>query len=337
METGHTEEQLRGVLSAVEGAKAKAHVIPGAQNTAVAVTGNVGPLDVRLFEDLPGVREAIPVSSAYRLAGREARRADTVISLAGGKVRIGGSALVVIAGPCAVESEEQTLRIAKQVARAGARILRGGAFKPRTSPYSFQGLGLAGLKILASARQATGLPVVTEILDPRSLDIVCEYADILQIGARNMQNFALLKEVGRVRKPVMLKRGFSATIEEWLAAAEYILAEGNPDVMLCERGIRTFVGSARARTTLDLNAVPVVKRRSHLPILVDPSHGTGMRDKVAPMARAAVAAGAHGIMVEVHDRPEEALSDGPQALSPEAFARLMGELRAMGPILGFTV
>ncbi len=335
MESGFTPEHLDAVLAAVSRAGYRGHVIPGAASTAIGVTGNVAPVDPRPFEVLPGVKQTIPVTKPYKLAGRDFRHADTVVSLAGGRATVGGGTLAVIAGPCAVESEEQTLRIARAVAAAGARCLRGGAFKPRTSPYAFQGLGVEGLKILAAARAETGLPVATEVLDPRSVEVVAEYADILQVGARNMQNFALLKEVGQVRRPVMLKRGLSATIDEWLMSAEYILAEGNPDVILCERGIRTF--SSHTRNTLDLNAVPVVRKLSHLPVLVDPSHGTGLRDKVVPLARAAAAVGAHGLLIEVHDRPDEALCDGAQAVTPDTFASLMRDLAAMGRVLGFSL
>ncbi|MCM2304213.1 MAG: 3-deoxy-7-phosphoheptulonate synthase, partial [Elusimicrobia bacterium] len=245
---------------------------------------------------------------------------------------IGGPGLVVIAGPCAVESEEQMLRIARRVKAAGAQMLRGGAFKPRTSPYAFQGMGKKGLQLLALARKETGLPVVTEVLDQRTLADVAEYADVLQVGARNMQNFALLKELGQLKKPIMLKRGLSATLDEWLMSAEYLLSEGNKNIFLCERGIRAF--SDHARNTLDLNVVPAVKEMSHLPIIVDPSHATGVRARVAPMARAAVAAGAHGIMIEVHDRPDQALCDGPQALHPDDFATLMVDLAAIAGALG---
>jgi len=246
-------------------------------------------------------------------------------------VVIGGLEVVVMAGPCAVESEEQTLRIAEQVRSAGAHLFRGGAFKPRTSPYSFQGLGLEGLKILAKAREASGLPIVTEAIDAESIGMVEEYADIIQLGARNMQNFALLRSAGRARKPVLLKRGMSATLDEFFLAAEYIMSEGNYDVILCERGIRTFAD--HTRNTLDLSIVPAVKRISHLPIIVDPSHGTGKRHKVAPMSRASVAVGADGLIIEVHDQPEKALSDGPQALLPESFAELMEELRRLAPVV----
>nr|MDQ5873520.1 3-deoxy-7-phosphoheptulonate synthase [Acidobacteriota bacterium] len=301
-----------------------------AQRTAIGITGNRGSVESAAFENLPGVAEVIPVTAAYKLVSREAKREDTVVSIGG--VAVGGPRVVVVAGPCAVESEEQALSIAHAVRASGATLYRGGAFKPRTSPYSFQGLGEAGLKILAKVREETGLPIVTEVLDTDSAELVAEYADCLQIGARNMQNFALLKKVGRLRKPVLLKRGMSATIEEFLLSAEYLLAEGNYEVVLCERGVRTFAN--HTRNTLDLSAIPYVKRISHLPILVDPSHGTGKRLKVLPMSRASIAAGSDGLLIEVHDRPEAALSDGPQALLPEMFTQLMKEVRLLAPVVG---
>jgi 3-deoxy-7-phosphoheptulonate synthase len=331
MDAMHTDEQLQAVVKKIKGMGYKANVIPGAQNVAVGITGNPHALDPGAFEILPGVKQVLRVTKPYKLSGRDFKHEDTVFRI--GKASMGGNQFVVIAGPCAVESEEQTLRIARFVARAGAHCLRGGAYKPRTSPYAFQGLGEDGLKILAAAREETGLPVVTEVLDQWSLEKVVEYVDVLQIGTRNMQNFALLKDVGKAKKPVMLKRGFSATIDEWLQAAEYLLSEGTNDIFLCERGIRTF--SSHTRNTLDLSAVPVVKQLSHLPIIVDPSHGVGARDKVLPLARAAAAVGAHGIMLDVHDRPEEALCDGPQALLPDQFTLLMRDLRAMSQALGF--
>jgi 3-deoxy-7-phosphoheptulonate synthase len=330
MQSDHTKAELEGVLKKVRSLKLQPHVIPGKQSVAVGITGNAGALDPRLFDGLPGVREAVRVTRPYKLSGRDFKHEDTIIPI--GPYRRGGSELIVIAGPCAVESEEQMMRIAHAVKKAGAQMLRGGAFKPRTSPYAFQGLGKKGLQLLAKARKETGLPIVTEVLDQRSLDDVAEYADVLQIGARNMQNFALLKEIGKLRKPVMLKRGLSATLDEWLMSAEYLLSEGNKDVFLCERGIRSF--SDHARNTLDLNVVPAVKELSHLPIIVDPSHATGVRARVAPMARAAVAAGAHGLMIEVHDRPDQALCDGPQALHPDAFAILMRDIAAIGAAIG---
>jgi 3-deoxy-7-phosphoheptulonate synthase len=325
-----TPEQIRGVVEAVEARGYKAHPIPGAQRTAIGITGNKGAEEAPVFETLPGVLEVIPVTHAYKLVSREVKPDDSVVKVGG--VPIGGPELAVVAGPCAVESREQLLTVARAIKAAGAQILRGGAYKPRTSPYSFQGLGEEGLKLLAEARDATGLPVVTEALDSESMDLVERYADAIQIGARNMQNFSLLKRAGRARKPVVLKRGMSATLEEFLMSAEYILAEGNYQVILCERGVRTF--SDHSRNTLDLAVVPAVKRMSHLPILVDPSHGTGRREKVAPLSRAAAAVGADGVMIEVHHDPNRALSDGPQSITPDMFEELMRELRQIAPVIG---
>ena len=325
-----TPAQIQGVVAAVEARGFRAHPIPGGQRTAIGVTGNRGTSEAPAFEGLPGVLEVIPVTHAYKLVSREVKAEDTVVQL--GTVRVGGPELVVMAGPCAVESREQMLTVARAVKQAGAQVLRGGAFKPRTSPYSFQGLGEEGLKILAEAREATGLPVVTEAVDAEGVELVARYADAIQIGARNMQNFSLLKCAGRARKPVVLKRGMSANLEEFLMSAEYILAEGNYEVILCERGVRTF--SDFSRNTLDLAVVPAVKRLSHLPILVDPSHGTGRREKVAPLSRAAAAVGADGLMIEVHHDPDRALSDGPQSITPEMFETLVRELRQIAPVIG---
>jgi 3-deoxy-7-phosphoheptulonate synthase len=322
--------QIRGVVEAIEARGFKAHPIPGAQRTAIGITGNKGALDAPIFESLPGVLEVIPVSHAYKLVSREVKTEDSVVQV--GSVPVGGPELTIVAGPCAVESMEQTLTVARAIKAAGAHILRGGAFKPRTSPYSFQGLGEEGLKILAEARAATGLPVVTEALDNEGIDLVERYADAIQIGARNMQNFSLLKRAGRSSKPVVLKRGMSATLEEFLMSAEYILSEGNYQVILCERGVRTF--SDFSRNTLDLAIVPAVKKISHLPILVDPSHGTGRREKVAPLSRAAAAVGADGLMIEVHHDPNRALSDGPQSITPDMFAELVTDLRQIAPVIG---
>jgi 3-deoxy-7-phosphoheptulonate synthase len=330
MDAAATAEDIRRIVETIEGMGLQAHAIPGAQRTAIGITGNRGPVEPTAFENLPGVAEVIPVSAPYKLVSREAKRESTIVPVGG--VPIGGSRLAVVAGPCAVESEEQAVEIGRRVRAAGATHYRGGAYKPRTSPYSFQGLGEKGLKILAKVRQETGLPIITEVLDTETTDLVAEYADGLQIGARNMQNFSLLKRVGRVRKPVLLKRGMSATIEELLLSAEYLLAEGNYDVILCERGVRTFAD--HTRNTLDLSAIPYVQRISHLPILVDPSHGTGKRQKVVPLSRAAVAVGADGLLIEVHHQPEAALSDGPQALLPEMFVQLMKELRILAPVVG---
>jgi 3-deoxy-7-phosphoheptulonate synthase len=325
-----TPEQIRGVVAAIEARGYKAHPVPGGERTAIGITGNRSAEDLPAFEGLPGVLEVIPVSHAYKLVSREVKAENTVVSIGG--VRVGGPALVLVAGPCAVESREQMLTVARMVRESGAHRRRGGAFKPRTSPYSFQGLGEEGLKILAEAREATGLPVVTEAVDSESMDLVERYADAIQIGARNMQNFSLLKRAGRARKPVILKRGMSATLEEFLMSAEYILSEGNYEVVLCERGVRTF--SDFSRNTLDLAVVPAVKDMSHLPILVDPSHGTGRRDKVSPLSRAAVAVGADGLMVEVHHDPSRALSDGPQSITPDMFGALVRELRQIAPVIG---
>jgi 3-deoxy-7-phosphoheptulonate synthase len=312
------------------------HKMPGAQRIAVAITGNPGPVDPGLFQHLPGVAEAVSISKPFKLASRETHPDDTVISIktatATAPSNIGGGVFGIIAGPCAVETREQTLAAARAAKAAGATFLRGGAYKPRTSPYSFQGTKLDGLKILAEARHETGLPVVTEVVDTTHIDKVAEYADVLQIGTRNAQNFALLEAVSQIRKPVLLKRGMSSTIQEFLMAAEYIVKGGNYQVILCERGIRTF--EPMTRNTLDLGSIPLIKRLSHLPIVVDPSHGTGDSLLVRPMARAALAAGADGIMVDVHPEPERALCDGPQSLRPGEFAELMVTLRKIGDILG---
>jgi 3-deoxy-7-phosphoheptulonate synthase len=328
-----TEEQIRGVVRAIEARGFRAHPIPGVQRTAIGVTGNRGAVEAPALESLPGVLEVIPVTHAYKLVSREVKPEDSVVRI--GNVAVGGVDLVVVAGPCAVESLEQTLRVAREVKKGGAHLLRGGAYKPRTSPYAFQGLGEEGLRILAEARELTGLPVVTEAVDVEGVDLVERYADAIQIGARNMQNFSLLKRVGRSHKPVVLKRGMSATLEEFLMSAEYILSEGNYKVVLCERGVRTF--SDFSRNTLDLSVVPAVKSLSHLPILVDPSHGTGRREKVTPLSRAAAAVGADGLMVEVHHDPDRALSDGPQSITPETFGVLMSELRQIVTVLGRTL
>jgi len=325
-----TPEEIRGVVAAIEARGWKAHPIPGAQRTAIGITGNRGAVDAPVFESLPGVLEVIPVTHAYKLVSREVKAENSVVLIGG--VAVGGPGLVIAAGPCAVESHDQMLTVARRVKQAGAHILRGGAFKPRTSPYSFQGLGEEGLQILAAAREETGLPVVTEALDSEGVDLIERYADCIQIGARNMQNFSLLKRAGRAKKPVLLKRGLAATLEEFLMSAEYILSEGNYEVVLCERGVRTF--SDFSRNTLDLAVVPAVKSVSHLPILVDPSHGTGRRDKVSPLSRAAVAVGADGLIVEVHHDPNRALSDGPQSITPEMFDGLVRELRQIAPVIG---
>ena len=328
MEKEASDEDILGVVAKIEALGYVAQPIAGGERTAIGILRNPGPVDPALFVDLPGVQEAIPVSRPYKLVSREMKREDTVVELPGG-VKIGGGHFVIMAGPCAVESELQALTIARAVKAAGAHVFRGGAFKPRTSPYSYQGLEEEGLKILARVRAETGLPVVTEAIDHRSLELVMEYADIIQIGARNMQNFSLLRRAGQARKPVLLKRGMSATLEEFFMAAEYVLSEGNTQVILCERGVRG-IGS-HARNTLDLAAIPFVKRESHLPIIADPSHAAGRRLLVAPLARGAVAVGADGLMIEVHHDPAHALSDGPQSLYPQQFATLMQEIAGLRP------
>jgi len=307
--------------------------IPGATRLAIGITGNQGPVDPGIFTVMAGVADAVPVSKPWKLVSREVKPDDTVVKI--GTAQIGGGKFGVIAGPCAVESKEQVDAAAVAVKQAGAHFLRGGAFKPRTSPYGFQGLKEEGLKILAAAREKTGLPIVTEVMDTRDVDLVARYADVLQVGARNMQNFSLLEAVGGQKKAVMLKRGLSATINEFLLAAEYILKQGNYSVILCERGIRTF--ETMTRNTLDLGSIPLIKRLTHLPIIVDPSHGTGDRASVPALARAAVAMGADGLMVEVHPQPEKALSDGPQSLTPDGFAKLMDSVRAIAGVVGLAV
>ena len=330
MEAAATAEQIAVVVSHIERVGLKALPIPGAHRTAIAVTGSQALKDPLVVENFPGVKEVIQVTQPYKLVSREAKPDDTVVSVGG--VDVGGEGVIVVGGPCAVESLDQTRTIAEGIKRAGGQLFRGGAYKPRTSPYSFQGLGEPGLEILARVREEFDLPVVTEAIDHDSLQLVDRYADCIQIGARNMQNFALLKSAGRAKKPVLLKRGMSATLEELLLSAEYIMAEGNYNVILCERGVRTFAD--HTRNTLDLSVVPAIKRMSHLPILVDPSHGTGKRNKVLPMSRAAIAVGADGVLIEVHHKPEEALSDGPQAILPAAFEQLVREVDAIAQVLG---
>ena len=331
MRHGATDAEIQRVVAVIEELGYKASRMPGAQRTAVGLVGNDGRVDASRLEALPGVQEIIHVSKPYKQVSREWKSENTVVRLPGG-VAVGGTDVVAIAGPCSVESERQILEAARQVREAGAVILRGGAWKPRTSPYAFQGLGRPGLQLLAKAREETGLLICTEAMDPEGVGYVAEVADIIQTGARNMQNFSLLKAAGRVKKPVLLKRGMSATIEELLLSAEYLLAEGNHDVILCERGIRGF--DAATRNVFDLTAIPVVHKLSHLPIIADPSHGTGLRDKVIPMARAAVAAGADGIIVEVHPHPDQALSDGAQSLFPDQFTQLMREVRVIAEVIG---
>jgi len=333
METGATTEMVEKVCKVIEQMGMTAHSMPGAQRTAIGITGNKARVDSDRILTMAGVREIIHVTKPYKLVSREFFPDNSVIDVGG--VKFGGKEVVIIAGPCSVESREQSMIIAEKVAAAGARVFRGGAFKPRTSPYSFPGLGKKGLEILAEVRDKFKLPVVTEAIDTETIDLVAEYADIVQIGARNMQNYSLLRRAGKLDRPILLKRGMSATLEELLMAAEYIMAEGNHRVILCERGVRTFAD--HTRNTLDLSAIPFVKRMSHLPIICDPSHGTGRKDKVLPLSRASIAVGADGIMVEVHHNPAEALSDGPQAITPDDFVRLMNDMRRLSTVLDRTV
>ncbi|MBN1161382.1 MAG: 3-deoxy-7-phosphoheptulonate synthase [Dehalococcoidales bacterium] len=329
MRNDATEEQVQAVIREIEKMGLRGVPMPGAIRTAVCVLGNKGPVDAALFLALEGVKEAIPVTRPYKLVSRETHQESTVITV--GDVKIGGGEPVIMAGPCAVESEEQALTIARFVKKCGASIFRGGAFKPRTSPYSFQGIGEKGLKILEKVRQETGLYVVTEATDTENLAAVEKHTDIIQIGARNMQNYSLLRLAGRAKKPILLKRGMAATIEEWLMAAEYIMSEGNPRVILCERGIRTFADTTR--NTLDLSAIPSIKEASHLPIIIDPSHAAGRRDYVIPLSRGAIAVGADGLLVEVHNDPTHALSDGMQSLYPQQFEQLMKEIERLKQFL----
>jgi 3-deoxy-7-phosphoheptulonate synthase len=331
MRHGALEEDIRRVVATIEEMGYQARPMPGKQRTTVGLVGNDGRVDGSRLAALTGVQEIIHVTKPYKQVSREWKPDSTVIRLSGG-LTVGGDEVVVMAGPCSVESEQQILEAARSVREAGATVLRAGAFKPRSSPYSFQGLGRAGLKLLARAREETGLLIVTEAMDGEGMDWVAEVADIIQIGARNMQNYSLLKHAGRAGKPILLKRGLSATIQELLLSAEYILAEGNPHVILCERGVRGF--DPATRNLFDLSALPVVHGLSHLPIVADPSHGTGHRDMVIPMARAAVAAGADGLLVEVHPSPDRALSDGAQSLYPEQFERMMKETRLIAEAIG---
>ena len=325
MKADATDGQIEAVVRVIEELGYRAHPMRGASRTAIGITGNQGAVDASRFENLAGVSEAIRVSKPYKLITLDLQPVKTIVRV--GDAEIGGDELAIIAGPCAIESRTQAFAIAETVRRSGARFFRGGAFKPRTSPYAFQGLGEEGLRILAEVRDIYGLRIVTEALDEPGVDLVERYADVIQIGARSMQNFTLLRRVGRSRLPVLLKRGLSATLDEWLLAAEYIMSEGNYQVVLCERGIRTF--SQHTRNTLDLAAIPAVRRLSHLPVIVDPSHGTGKNFMVTPLARAGVAVGADGLIVEVHDQPNQALSDGAQALTPEQFEQLVAEVRAI--------
>lgn len=331
MKAQATEEEIAAVCEHIEQLGFRPHPLPGAQRTAIGITGNQGEVDRGNLECLSGVAEVIRVSKPYKLASRDVKDENTVIRFPGTNAVIGGTNLAVVAGPCSIESREQAFAIAEQVAASGAQFFRGGAFKPRTSPYAFQGMGIEALRIMAEIRAAFGLRIITEAIDNESLEMVEAYADVIQIGARNMQNFSLLKRAGRCRKPVLVKRGMSATLDEFLMAAEYVLSEGNYQVILCERGVRTFAD--HTRNTLDLSIVPAVQRLSHLPILVDPSHGTGKRNKVLPLARAAVAVGADGVMVEVHHQPDKALSDGPQSIYPDQFALMMDEIEQIAPIV----
>jgi len=321
-------EEVDAVVAAIEARGYAARPIPGGDRVSIGILHNRGAVDPSPFQGMPGVKDLIPVTRPYKLVSREFKPEDTVVRV--GDVAIGGPDLILMAGPCAIESEAQAMTIAGHVKAAGAHLFRGGAYKPRTSPYSFQGLGEEGLKILVKIREETGMPVVTEVMDEETFDRVEAYADVIQIGTRNMQNFALLRRAGQASKPVLLKRGMSAVIDEWLMAAEYILEGGNDRVILCERGVRTFV--KHSRNTLDLSAVPVVRRESHLPIIVDPSHAAGYRDQVIPLSRAAVAAEAHGLMVEVHHEPEKAMSDGAQSLYPHQFESLCRQVKAIHDI-----
>ena len=330
MRKGYTEEELTGILKRLEDIGLSGHTIVGVERTVVGVVGQVYPGLADDLETMPGVDDIVPISKPYKLSSREFKPDNTTIKV--GDVVIGGGRTVVMAGPCAVESEEQLMATAQAVKAAGAHILRGGAFKPRTSPYSFRGLEEKGLQILKAAREETGLPIITEVMTVRDVELVARYADILQIGARNVQNFFLLEEVGRVGKPVLLKRGFASTVEDWLLSAEYIISQGNREVILCERGIRTF--ETATRNTMDLSAIPLVKRFSHLPVVSDPSHGTGKWYLVEPMAMASIAAGADGLLLEVHPNPDRALSDGAESLTFENFRRLMERAKGVSEALG---
>ncbi len=334
MKHGATTAEIDAVVAAIEEMGYEARPMPGAQRTAVGLVGNDGRVDSSRISALSGVAQVIHVTQPYKQVSREWRPENTIVTIVPG-VDVGGSEVVIMAGPCSVESEAQIVLAAQQVKAAGASCLRGGAFKPRSSPYSFQGLGKVGLEYLATAKRETGLAIVTEAMDEAGAELVAEHADCIQIGARNMQNYSLLKFVGTLGKPVLLKRGLAATISDLLLSAEYVLANGNENVILCERGVRTF--DPATRNMFDLTAIPIVQQLSHLPIVADPSHGTGIRDKVLPMARAAVAAGANGVLVEVHPNPERALSDGAQSLYPEQFAQLVGELRAIAAAIGRTL
>jgi len=329
MKADATEREIADVVRVISEMGLRPHPLPGAQRTAIGITGNNSSVEATHFETLPGVAEAIRVSKPYKLVTLDLKPEKTIIKV--GDAEIGGDELAIIAGPCAVENHAQAFAVAEAVKRSGARFFRGGAFKPRTSPYAFQGLGEEGLKILAEVREAFGLKIVTEAIDEHSVDLVERYGDVLQIGARNMQNFSLLRRAGRSHLPVLLKRGLSAMLDEWLLAAEYVMSEGNYNVILCERGVRTF--AQHTRNTLDLAAIPAVRRISHLPVLVDPSHGTGKNYMVTPMARAGVAAGADGLIIEVHNQPEKALSDGAQSLTLDQYHQLVAEVREIHNVI----
>ncbi|MEK6680427.1 MAG: 3-deoxy-7-phosphoheptulonate synthase [Nitrospirota bacterium] len=326
-----TKEQIDHIVEKLKGFGLQIHMSKGEERTIIGVIGDERVLANQPLEVFPGVEKVMPILQPFKLVSREFKKEDTIIEFENG-VKIGGKRIHVMAGPCAVEEKELLIQIAEDVKAAGATFIRGGAFKPRTSPYAFQGLGAEGLKYLAEAKKKTGLLVITEVMDPRDIELILQYTDIIQIGARNMQNFRLLTDVGGYEKPVLLKRGLSATIKEFLMSAEYIMSKGNAKVMLCERGIRTF--ETYTRNTLDLSAVPVIKKLSHLPVIVDPSHGVGRWDLVAPMAKAAIAAGADGLIIEVHPNPEEAFSDGEQSLKPKVFKELMKELRLVAQAVG---
>jgi 3-deoxy-7-phosphoheptulonate synthase len=335
MQAHATPDEVRAVCQKIESLGYKPHPMPGAERTAIGITGNRDSIEPGTLDEMPGVQEVILVTKPYKLVSREIRPDNTIIRFPGTDAAVGGPGLAIMAGPCAIESREQAFAIAERVCRSGAQFFRGGAYKPRTSPYSFQGLEEQGLRIMAEVREQFGMKIVTEAIDHESLALVEDYADVIQIGARNMQNFSLLKRAGRAKKPVLLKRGMSATLEEFLMAAEYVMSEGNYNVILCERGVRTFAD--HTRNTLDLSIIPAVQRLSHLPILVDPSHGTGKRNKVTPLSRAAVAVGADGLIVEVHHQPDKALSDGMQSLYPDQFDELMAQVRQIAPVVGRTV
>ena len=330
MEKNASDADIEHVVAILSERGFDVHRSTGSDQTVLGVVGDVDNVDPREFEVISGVQEALRVSEPYKLSSRSFRREKTIVKARG--VAVGGSEVVIMAGPCTIENERQLFETARRVARAGARVLRGGAYKPRTSPYAFQGMGVEGLKLLRAAGDENNMATISEVMEISQIEKMLDYVDILQVGARNMQNYNLLSALGQIRKPVLLKRGMSATIQEWLLASEYILAGGNYDVILCERGIRTF--ETYTRNTLDLNAVPVVKELSHLPVIVDPSHGTGIRDKVAPMARAAIAAGADGLIIEVHHDPDRALSDGAQSLRPEQFRELVRQIRTIAEVVG---